>query len=140
MDGSKGSVGGGDGTGPEKPSVDSNPSLDPPQPTAVAVEATDDGAAAAAAKAARRPFTALSQEEADLALARVLQEQERAYMLLRMNGGGGEGSNYGSSDEGSYEYDEEGEEDYEDKLELSLVSAIVSTYDSLPPTPAQFTI
>jgi hypothetical protein len=61
-------------------------------------------------------------------------------MLLWMNGGGGEGSNYGSSDEGSYEYDEEGEEDYEDKLELSLVSAIVSTYDSLPPTPAQFTI
>lgn len=75
MDGSKGSVGGGDGTGPEKPSADSNPSLDPPQPTAVAVEATDDGAAAAAAEAARRPFTALSQEEADLALARVLQEQ-----------------------------------------------------------------
>ncbi|KAL5662104.1 hypothetical protein ACJX0J_029229, partial [Zea mays] len=46
---------------------------------------------------------------------------ERAYMLLRMNGGGGEGSNYGSSDEGSYEYDEEGEEDYEEELELSLV-------------------
>jgi E3 ubiquitin-protein ligase BIG BROTHER and related proteins len=75
MDGSKGSVGGGDGTGPEKPSADSNPSLDPLQPTTVAVEATDDGAAAAAAEAARRPFTALSQEEADLALARVLQEQ-----------------------------------------------------------------
>jgi hypothetical protein len=55
--------------------LDSNPSLDPPQPTAVAVEATDDGVAAAAAEAARRPFTALSQEEADLALARVLQEQ-----------------------------------------------------------------
>jgi hypothetical protein len=53
-------------------------------------------------------------------------------MLLRMNGGGGEGSDYGSSDEGSYEYDEEGEEDYEEELELSLVSAIVSTYDSLP--------
>ncbi|KAL5682023.1 hypothetical protein ACJX0J_008408, partial [Zea mays] len=49
---------------------------------------------------------------------------ERAYMLLRMNGGGGEGSDYGSSDEGSYEYDEEGEEDYEEELELSLVSAI----------------
>ncbi|KAL5669108.1 hypothetical protein ACJX0J_021329, partial [Zea mays] len=46
---------------------------------------------------------------------------ERAYMLLRMNGGGGEGSDYGSSDEGSYEYDEEGEEDYEEELELSLV-------------------
>ncbi|ONM56822.1 Protein binding protein [Zea mays] len=120
MDGSKGSVGGGDGTGPEKPSADSNPSLDPPQPTAAAVEATDDGAAAAAAEAARRPFTALSQEEADLALARVLQEQERAYMLLRMNGGGGEGSDYGSSDEGSYEYDEEGEEDYEEELEHRL--------------------
>ncbi|ONM56820.1 Protein binding protein [Zea mays] len=121
MDGSKGSVGGGDGTGPEKPSADSNPSLDPPQPTAAAVEATDDGAAAAAAEAARRPFTALSQEEADLALARVLQEQERAYMLLRMNGGGGEGSDYGSSDEGSYEYDEEGEgaegSDYDEEFE-----------------------
>jgi E3 ubiquitin-protein ligase BIG BROTHER and related proteins len=77
MDGSKGSVGGGDRTQPEKPSADSNPSLDPPQPTAAAVEATDDGAAAAAAAAetARRPFTALSQEEADLTLARVLQEQ-----------------------------------------------------------------
>jgi hypothetical protein len=61
-------------------------------------------------------------------------------MLLRMNGGGGEGSDYESSDEGSYEYDEEGEEDYEEELELSLVSVIVSTYDSLPPTPAQFTI
>lgn len=81
MEGSKGSGGGGDGAGPEKPSAESNPSLNPPPPTAAAVEATDDGgaaaaaAAAAAAEAARRPFTALSQEEADLALARVLQEQ-----------------------------------------------------------------
>jgi E3 ubiquitin-protein ligase BIG BROTHER-like protein len=75
MEGSKGSGGGGDGAGPEKPSAESNPSLNPPPPTAAAVEATDDGGAAAAAEAARRPFTALSQEEADLALARVLQEQ-----------------------------------------------------------------
>ncbi|ONM23134.1 Protein binding protein [Zea mays] len=123
MEGSKGSGGGGAGAGSEKPSAESNPSLNLPPPTAADVEATDDGgataAAAAAAEAARRPFTALSQEEADLALARVLQEQERAYMLLRMNGSGGEGSDYGSSDAGSYEYDEEGD-DYEEELEHHL--------------------
>ncbi|XP_008795341.2 E3 ubiquitin ligase BIG BROTHER-related-like [Phoenix dactylifera] len=45
---------------------------------------------------ARTPFTGLSQVDADLALARALQEQERAYMMLRMNGG--EGSDYESSD------------------------------------------
>jgi E3 ubiquitin-protein ligase BIG BROTHER and related proteins len=40
-------------------------------------------------------------------------------MLLRMNGSGGEGSDYGSSDAGSYEYDEEGD-DYEEELEHHL--------------------
>ncbi|KAL0918465.1 hypothetical protein M5K25_010474 [Dendrobium thyrsiflorum] len=53
----------------------------------------------------RTPFTSLSQVDADLALARALQEQERAYMLLRMNGG--DGSDYASSDGGSYEDEEE---------------------------------
>ncbi|XP_062199643.1 E3 ubiquitin ligase BIG BROTHER-related-like [Phragmites australis] len=121
MEDSKASGGGG---GADKPSAEPNPNPNPPlaAAAAAAVEAGDDGgaAAAAAAEAARRPFTALSQEEADLALARVLQEQERAYMLLRMNGGGGEGSDYGSSEPGSYEYDEEGEEDYEEELEHHL--------------------
>ncbi|XBH93767.1 hypothetical protein VPH35_084641 [Triticum aestivum] len=49
--------------------------------------------------------------------------QERAYMMLRMNGvggGGGEGSDYGSSEAGSYEYDEDAEEDYEEELENHL--------------------
>lgn len=41
-------------------------------------------------------------------------------MLLRMNGAGGEGSDYGSSEAGSYEYEEEGEEDYEEDLEHHL--------------------
>ena len=41
-------------------------------------------------------------------------------MLLQMNGGGGEGSDYGSSEAGSYEYDEEGEDDYEEELEHHL--------------------
>jgi E3 ubiquitin-protein ligase BIG BROTHER-like protein len=41
-------------------------------------------------------------------------------MLLRMNGGGGEGSDYGSSEAGSYEYDEEAEEDYGEELEHHL--------------------
>ncbi|KAJ6774873.1 E3 UBIQUITIN LIGASE BIG BROTHER-RELATED [Salix purpurea] len=47
----------------------------------------------------RTPFTNLSQEDADLALARTLQEQERAYMMLRMNN---DGSNYGSWEAGNY--------------------------------------
>ncbi|WOL17235.1 E3 ubiquitin-protein ligase [Canna indica] len=54
---------------------------------------------------ARTPFTSLSQVDADLALARALQEQERAYAMLRMNGV--DGSDYESSDAVSYEYEEE---------------------------------
>lgn len=70
MEDSKGSGGG----GADKPTAEPNPNPNPPPPPA---SAGDDGdaAAAAAAAAARRPFTALTQEEADLALARVLQEQ-----------------------------------------------------------------
>ncbi|XP_011002253.1 PREDICTED: E3 ubiquitin ligase BIG BROTHER-related isoform X2 [Populus euphratica] len=50
----------------------------------------------------RTPFTNLSQVDADLALARTLQEQERAYMMLRMNN---DGSDYGSWEAGSYLHD-----------------------------------
>ncbi|KAK7280619.1 hypothetical protein RJT34_25684 [Clitoria ternatea] len=57
----------------------------------------------------RTPFTNLSQVDADLALARTLQEQERAYMMLRMNN---EGSDYGSWEGGSYLH-EDGE-DFDD--------------------------
>ncbi|CAN6485362.1 unnamed protein product [Victoria cruziana] len=53
---------------------------------------------------ARRPFTSLSQIDSDLALARTLQEQERAYMMLRMAGGGSE---YESSLSGSYVYEDD---------------------------------
>ncbi|KDP37529.1 hypothetical protein JCGZ_05968 [Jatropha curcas] len=52
----------------------------------------------------RTPFTNLSQVDADLALARTLQEQERAYMMLRF---GNEGSDYGSWEAGSYFPDDE---------------------------------
>eukprot|EP00258_Populus_trichocarpa_P018866 XP_006382946.2 E3 ubiquitin ligase BIG BROTHER-related isoform X3 [Populus trichocarpa] len=52
----------------------------------------------------RTPFTNLSQVDADLALARTLQEQERAYMMLRMNN---DGSDYGSWEAGSYLRDDE---------------------------------
>ncbi|KAJ7954583.1 E3 ubiquitin ligase BIG BROTHER-related [Quillaja saponaria] len=57
----------------------------------------------------RNPFTNLSQVDADLALARTLQEQERAYMMLRMNN---EGSDYGSWEAGSYLHDDG--DDFED--------------------------
>lgn len=57
----------------------------------------------------RTPFTNLSQVDADLALARTLQEQERAYMMLRM---GGDGSEYGSWEGGSYIHEDD--EDFDD--------------------------
>ncbi|BAF24348.1 E3 ubiquitin ligase BIG BROTHER-related [Oryza sativa Japonica Group] len=86
--------------------ADQNPTPNPP----TAAAPPDDSAAAAAA--GRRPFTSLTQEEADLALARVLQEQERAYMMLSAHHGG----DYAASDGGSYEFDEEGEgSDFEDE-------------------------
>ncbi|KAG2707887.1 hypothetical protein I3843_05G151300 [Carya illinoinensis] len=59
----------------------------------------------------RTPFTNLSQVDADLALARALQEQERAYMMLRMNN---EGSDYGSWEGGSYVLDDDSDGDDDD--------------------------
>ncbi|KAH6831370.1 RING/U-box superfamily protein [Perilla frutescens var. hirtella] len=68
----------------------------------------------------RTPFTDLSQVDADLALARTLQEQERAYMMLTM--GVGDGIPYGSWGDESYghedeiyddDYDDASEEDYD---------------------------
>ncbi|KAJ0968706.1 hypothetical protein J5N97_021583 [Dioscorea zingiberensis] len=71
-----------------------------PSPNAATV--TGDGdPAPAVARPTRTPFTNLSQIDADLALARTLQEQEAAYMMLRA--GGGLGSDYASSEVGSYE-------------------------------------
>ncbi|XP_071701588.1 E3 ubiquitin ligase BIG BROTHER-related-like [Rutidosis leptorrhynchoides] len=52
----------------------------------------------------RTPFTNLSQVDADLALARTLQDQERAYMMLRMNG---EGSDHESWETGSYVHEDD---------------------------------
>eukprot|EP00250_Pteridium_aquilinum_P002715 c12937_g1_i1 orf=166-1005(+) len=61
-------------------------------------------------------FTSLSQADADLALARALQQQERAYLLLQI---GNEGSDYDASGSGSFDYAyyEEGIEE-EDPLEV----------------------
>lgn len=66
----------------------------------------------------RTPFTNLSQVDADLALARTLQEQERAFMMIRMNG---DGSDYGSWEAGSYvpeddddDFDDLNEDEYDD--------------------------
>lgn len=63
----------------------------------------------------RRPFTDLSQVDADLALARTLQEQERAYMMIRMNGG--EGNVYGSWDHETYGHGDEDDDDFDDPSE-----------------------
>ncbi|KAA8533375.1 hypothetical protein F0562_033092 [Nyssa sinensis] len=63
-------------------------------------------------QSSRTPFTNLSQVDADLALARTLQEQERAYMMLRMNG---DGNDFGSWVAGSYVHEDDG--DFDDPSE-----------------------
>jgi len=63
-------------------------------------------AASEVGTAGRVPFTSLSQVDADLALARALQEQERAYLLLRM---GSDGSEFNSSDSNSGRFEYEGD-------------------------------
>nr|CAD1830503.1 unnamed protein product [Ananas comosus var. bracteatus] len=98
----------GDKTTDGNPNPNSNPNPSAGEDEPRAVQSAAEAAEQAVARArTRTPFTSLSQVDADLALARALQEQERAYMMLRMNGG--EGSDYGSSEAGSYEY-EEGDE------------------------------
>lgn len=59
----------------------------------------------------RQPFTSRSQVDADLALARALQQQERAYMLLHMNNEGSDTSGSGSCDYEEYVNDYEAEDD-----------------------------
>ncbi|KAM0942363.1 putative chromatin regulator PHD family [Dioscorea sansibarensis] len=72
-----------------------------PNPRPVAVGDT----APTPAPPSRTPFTSLSQVDADLALARRLQEQERAYMMLMMNGG--HGGHYTGLEFGSDEDEDE---------------------------------
>lgn len=73
---------------------------------AVATEAGSD-ADSRSRNSSRTPFTNLSQVDADLALARTLQEQERAYMMLSINGGV---AGYGMWDTGIYVHDDEDDE------------------------------
>lgn len=90
-----------------------NPNLSPnvaSEPESAPVSANPN---AAGNPPSRTPFTSLGQVDADLALARALQEQERAYMMLRMEGDGG----YGSSESGSYVYEDELEGDDGDEEE-----------------------
>ncbi|KAK4768807.1 hypothetical protein SAY86_026957 [Trapa natans] len=72
----------------------------------------------------RTPFTDLSQVDADWALAVTLQEQERAYMMLRMNA---EGSDYGSWEAASYLPDEE--DDFDDPNDESDLDGEEELYD-----------
>ncbi|MCO5562835.1 hypothetical protein L7F22_016470 [Adiantum nelumboides] len=70
----------------------------------------------------RQPFTSLSQVDADLALARALQQQEHAYLLLHM---GADGSEYDTTGSGSFDYDyghdEEQERQQDEVPELPYV-------------------
>ncbi|XP_047972896.1 E3 ubiquitin ligase BIG BROTHER-related-like [Salvia hispanica] len=99
---------------------DSKVSANTPADTADRQQNPTSGADAAENLRGRTPFTNLSQVDADLALARTLQEQERAYMMLTM--GAGDGIPYGSWGNESYglgienygdDYDDPSEEDYD---------------------------
>lgn len=70
-------------------------------------------------QSSRRPFTSLSQEDSDLALARALQEQERAYMLLQMNA---ESSDHETSGSGSYEHEDYVNDGGENEEELDAIA------------------
>ncbi|CAL9129384.1 Zinc finger, C3HC4 type (RING finger) [Musa troglodytarum] len=104
-----------------KPATDE----DSPIPSATPTVPPPPGDAAPAAEApappARAPFTSLSQIDADLALVRILQEQETAYAMLMMDG---DGSDYWSSD-----YDEEGAGDEVDRVAEGGVSIEGSDYE-----------
>jgi hypothetical protein len=70
--------------------------------------------------------------------------QERAYMMLQMNGGGGMGSDYGSWEAGSYECDDEVEDDYEEESNITSASTTTSTRCAMararmPPPPREAT-
>ncbi|XP_021841973.1 E3 ubiquitin ligase BIG BROTHER-related [Spinacia oleracea] len=108
--------------------ANSNSAADAGATVAVDGDGRSDGASLSR-QSSRTPFTNLSQVDADLALARTLQEQERAYMMLSMNGGGG-GVGFGRWETGIYipddddddfgdshdhEYDEEDEDDDDDE-------------------------
>ncbi|CAH8385212.1 unnamed protein product [Eruca vesicaria subsp. sativa] len=81
--------------------------------TTVAVDVDESGSnSVPRSSSGRVPFTNLSQIDSDLALARTLQEQERAYMMLTMNS---EVSEYGSWETGSYVYEEDEFDDPEDE-------------------------
>ncbi|CAN8270291.1 unnamed protein product [Cochlearia groenlandica] len=86
--------------------------------SAVEVAVDESGSNAVAAEiplrssSGRVPFTNLSQVDSDLALARTLQEQERAYMMLSMNG---EISEYGRWEAGSFVYEDDDDDDDEEE-------------------------
>lgn len=89
----------------DKPPVNSSGELVPPLPS------PSEFAASGTCRPSRTPFTNLSQVDADLALARTLQEQERAYMMLST---GGDGVAYRSWVDDGFPYDEEDEDVDED--------------------------
>ncbi|KAL0539239.1 hypothetical protein IC582_023422 [Cucumis melo] len=93
----------------QNPNSNSNSNSNPP-PTSVSDPQNDTTGSDSTSlqtpsrHSSRTPFTNLTQVDADLALARTLQEQERAYLMLRMTS---EGSDFGSWEAGSYVLDDE---------------------------------
>lgn len=99
----------------ENPALNSSPAAAQPNDVAAMNEDNNNNNNNNEGRQSRTPFTDLSQVDADLALARTLQEQERAYMMIRMNG---DVSDYGRWESGSYvleddDLDDHSEDEYE---------------------------
>ncbi|WOK92881.1 E3 ubiquitin-protein ligase [Canna indica] len=113
---------GASGAGNKHATAEGRPNTDPaptpPPPSVDAPPAAEAAAPPPPPPPSRTPFTSLSQVDADLALARALQEQERAYAMLSMNGV--DSSDYESSDAGTYDY-EENEEGVGDEPDRAIL-------------------
>uniref|UniRef100_A0A5B7C586 Putative E3 ubiquitin ligase BIG BROTHER-related isoform X2 n=1 Tax=Davidia involucrata TaxID=16924 RepID=A0A5B7C586_DAVIN len=97
------------GSDEAKPTSTTNTDVENPNNSATAEEGGSN-VVNQSRQTSRTPFTNLSQVDADLALARTLQEQERAYMMLRMNGDG-----FGSWEAGTYVHEDN--DDFDDPSE-----------------------
>ncbi|KAI5075525.1 hypothetical protein GOP47_0009601 [Adiantum capillus-veneris] len=98
------------------------------------IEAVLEDGSSSQRTSSRQPFTSLSQVDADLALARALQQQEHAYLLLHMSADGSEYDQLGS---GSFDYDYAHDEEVEEQDEVDELPCVQPHEDDEDSVEAQ---